>query len=300
MADTALHLVESVIPEVPVRQWVCSLPWRLRVLLGYDSRLCAEVLEAFVVELSRSYKQRAKQALDLATVEQALTGAVSVIQRGDSALRLNVHFHVLSLDGVYVRPPDGGALVFHALAVPSAEQITDVAARTARRIETILARHGRKIDGSGESDVAEPHGEQLALAALCGAAAAGHGLTGDRAGEPLLRVVDPARGRKTERVGESRGVNVHAEVAVPAPDRARLERLCRYVCRPPIAQDRLEETASGKLRYRLKRPWRDGTVALVLEPLDLIARVCALIPPPASRNPLRARSRATWCATTAY
>jgi hypothetical protein len=38
--------------------------------------------------------------------------------------------------------------------------------------------------------------------------------------------------------------------------------------------------ASGKLRYTLKKPWRDGTVALVLEPLDLLARVCALIPPP--------------------
>ena len=39
--------VEKVIPEVPVRQWVCSLPWRLRVLLGCDRRLCADVLEAF-------------------------------------------------------------------------------------------------------------------------------------------------------------------------------------------------------------------------------------------------------------
>jgi acyl-CoA synthetase (AMP-forming)/AMP-acid ligase II len=41
MADTALHLADKVIPEVPVRQWVCSLPWRLRVLLGYDKRLFA-------------------------------------------------------------------------------------------------------------------------------------------------------------------------------------------------------------------------------------------------------------------
>ena len=57
MADTALHLVEKVIPEVPVRQWVCSMPWRLRVLCGYDKRLCADVLEAFAVELSRSHKQ---------------------------------------------------------------------------------------------------------------------------------------------------------------------------------------------------------------------------------------------------
>ena len=53
MSDTAVHLVEKVIPEVPVRQWACSLPWRLRVLVGYDRRLCADVLEAFVVELSR-------------------------------------------------------------------------------------------------------------------------------------------------------------------------------------------------------------------------------------------------------
>jgi hypothetical protein len=279
MADTALHLVERVFPEVPVRQWVCSLPWRLRVLLGYDKQLCAEVLEVFVLELSRAYKRRAKALLSLSSVDDALTGAVSVIQRGDSALRLNVHFHVIVLDGVYVRSPDSGELVFHALAAPSSEENSEVAARTAQRVQKVLARHGRTLDGSGESDAAEPLGEQLALAALCGAAGAGHDLTGDRAGEPLLRVVEPARARKSERVGESDGFNVHADVAVPARDRAQLERLCRYLCRPPIAQERLEETASGKLRYTLKRPWRDGTVALVLEPLDLLARVCALIPP---------------------
>jgi hypothetical protein len=280
MADTALHLVGQVIPEVPVRQWVCSLPWRLRVLLGYDRRLCADVLEAFVVELSRSYKRRAKASLSLQTVDDALAGAVSVIQRGDSALRLNVHFHVLALDGAYVRPPDGGAPVFHALAAPSAEEITDVATRTARRVEKILTRHGRTLDGTGEQDAEEPLGEQLALAALCAAAADGRGITGDRAGEPLLRVVNPARARRPELVGESGGINVHAEVAVPARDRAQLERLCRYLCRPPIAQERLEETASGKLRYGLKKPWRDGTLAIVFEPMDLLARVCALIPPP--------------------
>ncbi len=81
-------------------------------------------------------------------------------------------------------------------------------------------------------------------------------------------------------MGESLGVNVHAEVAVPARDRARLEQLCRYVCRPPIAQERLGEVAGGKLRYLLKKSWSDGTVALVLEPLDFYARTAALIPPP--------------------
>lgn len=96
MSDTAVHLVEKVIPEVPVRQWVCSLPWRLRVLLGYDRRLCADVLEALVVELRRALRRRAKKALELPARTRAHNGAVSVVQRGDSALRLNVHLNRVS------------------------------------------------------------------------------------------------------------------------------------------------------------------------------------------------------------
>ena len=40
MSDVAAHLVEAVLPEVPLRQWVCSLPWRLRYAMGYDR--CSE------------------------------------------------------------------------------------------------------------------------------------------------------------------------------------------------------------------------------------------------------------------
>jgi hypothetical protein len=62
--------------------------------------------------------------------------------------------------------------------------------------------------------------------------------------------------------------------------REKLERLCRYVSRPPVACERLALTASGDVRYRLKTPYRDGTTHLVLEPLDLMARLAALVPPP--------------------
>ncbi|WP_418888732.1 transposase [Methanothrix soehngenii] len=37
---------------------------------------------------------------------------------------------------------------------------------------------------------------------------------------------------------------------------------------------------SGQVRYQLKTPYRDGTTHIVLEPLDLMARLCALVPPP--------------------
>src|SRR5690606_33686713 len=68
--------------------------------------------------------------------------------------------------------------------------------------------------------------------------------------------------------------------AVDGRDRKRLERLCRYLARPPIAQDRLELLADGRVHYTLKKAWRDGTRAIVLEPHGLIARLCAMIPPP--------------------
>ncbi|MFT5358736.1 MAG: hypothetical protein ACI9KE_005975, partial [Polyangiales bacterium] len=54
MSDIAAHLVDFVLPEVPIRQWVCSLPWRLRCALGYDRKLCADVLGAFTKALKRS------------------------------------------------------------------------------------------------------------------------------------------------------------------------------------------------------------------------------------------------------
>lgn len=47
----------------PIRQWVCSLPWRLRVPLAYDRALCADVIAAFIGAVQRSLRWRAKRAL---------------------------------------------------------------------------------------------------------------------------------------------------------------------------------------------------------------------------------------------
>jgi hypothetical protein len=49
---------------------------------------------------------------------------------------------------------------------------------------------------------------------------------------------------------------------------------------PPIAQEPLELLADGRLQYTLKKAWRDGTRAIVLDPMGFIARLCAMIPPP--------------------
>lgn len=60
------------------------------------------------------------------------------------------------------------------------------------------------------------------------------------------------------------------DVALPAHRRDRLEPLCRYLLRPLLALERLTETAAGQLLSRLRRPWSDGSVALLLAPLELL------------------------------
>jgi hypothetical protein len=145
MSDVAAHLVDEVLPEVPVRQWVCSLPWRLRYAMGYDRRLCSDVLTAFVSSLRRSLRHRAKRELGLRSVTDAQIGALTFIQRADSSLRLSVHFHTLVLDGVYIRGPTGG-LRFHRLTRPTSEQVAEVARWTHERLGRVLERHGRSLD----------------------------------------------------------------------------------------------------------------------------------------------------------
>ncbi len=54
----------------------------------------------------------------------------------------------------------------------------------------------------------------------------------------------------------------------------------RYAARPAVATHRLSELSDGRLHYVLKRPWRDGTIALVFERQDFIAKLAVLVPAP--------------------
>jgi hypothetical protein len=282
MTDTAVHLAENVFPPQMVRQWVCSLPWKLRSLLGYDKALCSQVLRAFTQEVQRSLRHRKKTLLGLASMSQAHTGGITFIQRFDSALRLNVHFHSLFLDGVFVRD-DEGELVFHELPEPSPQQVAEVAARTAKRVIKLLEKAGRHLDSDFQDDDVDDFSDrQPALAFVYAAAARGVDISGERAGQPSLRHIQKDDIKRAEPHAVVQGINIHAGVAFDARDKPRMERMCRYLARPPIAQDRLTLRDDGSVQYNMKKTWRDGTHAIVLQPPDLIARLCAMIPPPNS------------------
>ena len=112
------------------------------------------------------------------------------------------------------------------------------------------------------------------------------GSLGEGEGRALRR---PGRRRQVEvvkldkrRCADVDGFSLHADVCVPARDRAQLERLCRYVARPAIASERLELLPDGRVRYRFKRTWRDGSVAVEFDPIDFVGKLAALIPRPRS------------------
>lgn len=89
---------------------------------GLRPELCAHVLATFVGALRRSLQHPAERALGLRTVGEAEIGAVTFVQRSDSSLRFNAHFHTLALDGVYVRD-ESGTLQFHRLPDPTHDDV---------------------------------------------------------------------------------------------------------------------------------------------------------------------------------
>ncbi len=104
------------------------------------------------------------------------------------------------------------------------------------------------------------------LAALSAASIQGQLATGPRAGHRVRRLLsDPIEGlRSGPLCFSARGFSLHAATRIKAEDRAGLERLCRYVTRPPLAAGRLQLIDADHLTFRLKAPWSDGTTHLLL------------------------------------
>jgi hypothetical protein len=96
MVDTTAHLVDHVFPpNVPIRQWVLSFPWPLRLLFAARPAVLTRVLGIVTRALSTAVVNRA----GLSQRSGTNTGIVTFIQRFGSALNLNVHLHMLIVDG---------------------------------------------------------------------------------------------------------------------------------------------------------------------------------------------------------
>ena len=136
MAESAALLVDEVLPAVPIRQWVLSFPYQLRLLLAQQPDMMGKVLEIVYRTLATHLIRKAGF-----NKHSAQTGAVTLIQRFGSALNLNLHFHMLFLDGVYAED-QYGAMRFHRVKAPTREELGALVHQLSQRVSRYLEKKG--------------------------------------------------------------------------------------------------------------------------------------------------------------
>jgi len=224
MAATAANLVECVLPEVALRQWVFTFPFPWRKRLAYDGALLGAVTRITVSTVLGFYRTRLRKE----GVAGAKSGAVVVVQRTSSDLKLHPHLHVLFLDGAYME--DESSVSFTPLPRLSTREVGEVLQQAVGRIVKHLRRggllaaldgaaqdgaDGRDIDGASEAD-----GLRAGRVGDLGSLAAGRSrveakehaaVAARRVGAPLRqaalrepRRIHPPRRHSSRRLGQGR------------------------------------------------------------------------------------------------
>jgi hypothetical protein len=173
-----------------------------------------------------------------------------------------------------------GAPESHELPPPEDTEVLQAVTLIASRVQGMIERRGleEEADMLSEND--------SGLAALYASAVRGRIASGPNAGNRVATFgADRIDGDSLEVMSSPRcaavaGFNLHGNVAIGPRDRERLERLLRYAARPAVALERLSRLPDGRLVYRLKRIWSDGSTDVVFEPQDFMAKLAALVPAP--------------------
>ena len=131
MVETAAHLIENVIPRVPVRQFVISFPKRIRHYLQTHVILQA-VLRIVIDEI------RKRLITCSSKVANAKIGAISFIQHFGNTLNFHPHFHIIAADGVFSRTDT--PLFHEAFLTP--DDIVDTQESIQKRVLKYFQRQG--------------------------------------------------------------------------------------------------------------------------------------------------------------
>ncbi len=266
MAQTAAHLVDHVIPPVPMRQWVISVPKRLRWFLAERPEAVSALTKIFMSEVERLVRDAAGVASSPAAdrASSPRIGGISFVHRFGSALNRHVHLHACVTDGVFATSTTGDT-------TDSGIQFIPARPITPADLEVLERRVRRRLIGwfrrQGALD-AEAAADMLSW--------------------------------------EHSGFSVDASVRISLQDRdvpsfyKSLEHLVRYCSMPAFAIELLtvlrgRDGKPDRVRYTLPRhkrgqwigpartkkattPDKQGVVNL--SPHDLLDRLADLVPPP--------------------
>jgi hypothetical protein len=182
------------------------------------------------------------------------------------------------LDGVYLNCD--GAAVFHKTAAPTVEELEVLLAKIITRTMRLLTRLGALIEEPQRTYLAETDTDG-ALKSLQAASCTYRIALGPRAGQKVLSLQSlpsTAKPSAPELRVNAHGFSLHAAVHWRANQRKELEHLCRYITRPAFTNERLKLNRAGQVVLQLKSPYRDGTTHIVMEPLEFMERLAALMP----------------------
>ena len=285
MPEAAIYLTDVLVPLVRVRQFVVTFPPPLRLWLAGFNELagvvCGKIMDALSAHLRRESDN-----------PKGMAGAVVFMQRFGSGSNLNVHLHIIALDGTYSEESTG-RLKFYNAKAPTGEITERLASAIAKRINKHLVKKGHleqsedlMLVGNTE-DLFSSANDNLHLPAQ--AASASHRIAfGQNAGTPVRRLrsshalwpsEDDVEVSSTACISVG-GYSVHAATAVKSDERDRLEKLFRYLARPAIAEDGISILPNGDIKLKLKTPWRDGSEFLLFTPTEFLEKLVALVPLP--------------------
>ena len=274
MSETTEHIESDLIPRVPLRQFVLSVPIPLRFWMSCEPKLQSKIHGIVCRVINGFYKRKLSERYSLNKSEIEL-GGVTLIQRSGSRINLNIHFHMLYVDGCYVMKNEKP--VFYKAPEPSDSDIETLIKEISHRVIRYLRKRGY-LDSP---DIDESLINMLYSASIKNVAA--FGINRGR----RLRFIGSGFGFENEEISKVshlcvklNGFSLHAASAMRAGDRKRIRNICNYVLRPPVAVERLKELDNGDISYRLKKPWSNGTTHVVFTPLELMERLAAIIPKP--------------------
>jgi hypothetical protein len=221
MVESAALLVDDILPEQPVRQWVLSFPFQLRFLFASNPGVMSQVLGIVYRVISGALLKKAGL-----TRKNGMTGAVTLVQRFGSALNLNVHFHMLFIDGAYSRN-QYGKVVFKRTKAPEKDQLCKLVNKISLRVAAYLERQGflerdeensyLQLDGMGEDPMQQLLGHSITYRVA----------VGPQQGKKVftLQTVPATETSVNAQTARESGFSLHAGVVAQHWERKKLERL---------------------------------------------------------------------------
>ena len=186
--------------------------------------------------------------------KQAKTGAVTYIQRFGSALNLNIHFHMLFLEGVVKK--ERGQTKFKRVKAPSHSDMERVVNTISHRIAQYLEKAGQIQRDMDNTFLNFPIDDKDSLLPLQAASVSYRIAVGPYAGKKVfsLQAVPAKDSENFGQLAKIAGFSLHAGFFADTHQSDKLERLCRYIARPAVSEKRLSLTFIGKLAALVPPP----------------------------------------------